>query len=96
MNKNCKPNIIVPDYFSVVVVQTINERNDISCKLRQNGMIAVVVEEGYTQYQIRNFEGLHAVCDNRSWIKITEGVESPGNLGYWVIPNIITENNIIK
>lgn len=52
MNKNCKPNIIIPDKYSVVVVQNIAERNNISCKLRQNGMIAVVVEEEYAQYQI--------------------------------------------
>ena len=75
-----------PDYYSIVVVSTLQERDNIPCKLRQNGTIAIVVEEGYTQYQIRNFEGLHAVCDNRSWVKIIEGIESPGNLGYWVIP----------
>ena len=73
MNKNCKPSIIIPDKYSVVVVQNITERNDISCKLRQNGTIAVVVEEGYAQYQIQTQEGLYSVCDNNAWVQISTG-----------------------
>ena len=73
MAKNCKPSIIIPDKYSVVVVQNITERNDISCKLRQNGMIAVVVEESYAQYQIRTQEGLYSVCDNNAWVQISTG-----------------------
>ena len=73
MTKNCKPSIIIPDKYSVVVVQNIAERNDISCKLRQNGMIAVVVEEGYAQYQIQTQEGLYSVCDNNAWVQISTG-----------------------
>ena len=73
MDKNCKPNIVVPDKYSVVVVQNITERNDISCKLRQNGMIAIVVEEGYAQYQIQTQEGFYGVCDNNAWVQIETG-----------------------
>ena len=73
MAKNCKPNIIIPDKYSVVVVQNITERNHISCKIRQNGMIAVVVEENYAQYQIRTKEGLYSVCNNNAWVKISTG-----------------------
>lgn len=73
MAKNCKPNIIIPDKYSVVVVQNITERNDISCKLRQNGMIAIVVEEGYAQYQIQTQEGFYGVCDNNTWAQIETG-----------------------
>ena len=76
MNKNCKPckpSIIIPDKYSVVVVQNITERNHISCKIRQNGTIAVVVEEGYAQYQIRTKEGLYSVCDNNAWVQISTG-----------------------
>lgn len=49
MKKNCKPKIIIPDKYSVVVVQNINERNNIPCALRQDGMVAIVVEEGYVE-----------------------------------------------
>ena len=73
MAKNCKPSIIIPDKYSVVVVQNIAERNHISCKIRQNGMIAVVVEENYAQYQIRTKEGLYSVCNNNAWVKISTG-----------------------
>ena len=73
MAKICKPNIIIPDKYSVVVVQNITERNHISCKIRQNGTIAVVVEEGYAQYQIRTKEGLYSVCDNNAWVQISTG-----------------------
>ena len=75
MAKNCKPNIIIPDKYSVVVVQTIAERNTISCKLRQNGMIAIVVEEGYAQYQIQTQQGLYGVCDNNAWVQIETGTK---------------------
>ena len=73
MAKNCKPNIIIPDKYSVVVVQNITERNNISCKLRQNGMIAIVVEEGYAQYQIQTKEGIYSVCNNNAWTQIETG-----------------------
>ena len=69
--KPCKPNIIIPDKYSVVVVQNIAERNHISCKIRQNGTIAVVGEEGYAQYQIQTQGGLYSVCNNNAWVKIS-------------------------
>ena len=75
MAKNCKPSIIIPDKYSVVVVQNITERNDISCKLRQNGMIAIVVEEGYAQYQIQTQQGFYGVCDNNAWVQIETGTK---------------------
>lgn len=40
MAKNCKPNIIVPDKYSVVVVRNLQERDNIPCKLRQDGMVS--------------------------------------------------------
>ena len=96
MAKNCKPSIIIPDKYSVVVVQNIAERNDISCKLRQNGTIAVVVEEGYAQYQIQTQGGLYSVCNNNAWVQIKTGDKhyvhdqfSPSSL--WVI-----EHNLNK
>ena len=75
MAKNCKPSIIIPDRYSVIVVQNITERNDISCKLRQNGMIAIVVEKDYAQYQIQTQQGFYGVCDNNAWVQIQTGTK---------------------
>lgn len=66
MVKNCKPNIINPDLYSVVVVQDIAERDKIPCKLRQDGMIAIIVDEEYTQYQIKTSIDV-SKCNNDSW-----------------------------
>ena len=74
MKKNCNNNKYVnPDYYSVVVVQTLQERDNIPCKLRQNGTIAIVVEEGYAQYQIQTKEGIYSVCNNNAWTQIETG-----------------------
>ena len=74
MKKNCNNNKYVnPDYYSVVVVQTLQERDNIPCKLRQNGMIAIVVEESYAQYQIQTKEGIYSVCNNNAWTQIETG-----------------------
>ena len=74
MKKNCNNNKYVnPDYYSVVIVQTLQERDNIPCKLRQNGTIAIVVEEGYAQYQIQTKEGIYSVCNNNAWVQIETG-----------------------
>lgn len=88
MNKKCKKNkFINPDYYSFVVVQDLNERNDIPCKLRQDGMIAVVVEEGYAQYQLQT--GLtQSKCENSSWVLVEENDVSSG---LWDFSEIIPE-----
>lgn len=41
------------DYFSYVIVRTLIERDNIPCKLRQNGMIAIVIEERFAEYQLQ-------------------------------------------
>lgn len=82
MKKNCNNNkFINPDYYSVVVVQDLNERNTIPCKLRQNGMVAVVVENNYAQYQLQTSMEL-GPCDNSAWVLIATGEEKfdGGNL----------------
>lgn len=54
VNKNCDlPPFFNEDYFGHVVVQTIEELNDIPCKLRQDGMVATVVQEDYSDYQLQ-------------------------------------------
>ena len=71
---NCNNNKYVnPDYYSVVVVQTLQERDNIPCKLRQNGTIAIVVERGYAQYQIQTEDGFYSVCNNNAWTQIETG-----------------------
>ena len=79
---DCNNNKYVnPDYYSVVVVQDLNERNTIPCKLRQNGMVAVVVENNYAQYQLQTSMEL-GPCDNSAWVLIATGEEKfdGGNL----------------
>ena len=54
VNKNCDlPPFFNTDYFAHVVVQTIEELNDIPCDLRQDGMVATVVQEAYSDYQLQ-------------------------------------------
>ena len=73
MKKNCNNKYVNPDYYSVVIVQTLQERDSIPCKLRQNGTIAIVVEESYAQYQIQTKEGIYSVCNNNAWTQIETG-----------------------
>lgn len=85
---DCGPHMIYPDHYAVVIVQTLVERNQLACSLRQNGMIAIVVEEGYAEYQIQNHNGLFDICDNRAWVKLTDG-DSLRPLGVWSTPTEI-------
>ena len=55
VNKNCDlPPFFNPDYFGHVVVQTIEELNSIPCKLRQDGLVATVVQDDYADYQLQS------------------------------------------
>ena len=66
---NCNNNkYINPDYYSVVVVKTIQERDNIPCKLRQEGMLVILVGEGYSPYQLQT----QNLCDNTKWVRIGE------------------------
>ena len=71
-----------PDYFAHVVVQTLEELESIPCKLRQDGMVATVVQEDYSDYQLQTSRTGFGVCDNNAWVKISTGSEvfSGGNL----------------
>ena len=62
-----------PDYFSHVVVQTIEELNSIPCKLRQDGMVASIVQDEYSKWQLQSSRTGFGVCDNRAWVKINSG-----------------------
>ena len=79
--KECNKNSVInPDYYSVVVVQDIAERDRIPCKLRQNGMIAIVVEEDYREYQLKIDEEGLSICNNNSW---KEKKGTFGSIGVW-------------
>ena len=60
---DCGDNYKNPDYYSFVIVRNITERNNLPCKLRQNGMITVVIEENFKHYQIQTTPEIGA-CNN--------------------------------
>ena len=83
VNKNCDlPPFFNTDYFSHVVVQTLEELESIPCKLRQDGMVATVVQEDYSDYQLQTSRTGFGICDNNAWVKISIGDEvfNGGNL----------------
>ena len=74
VNKDCElPPFFNEDYFGHVVVQTIEELNSIPCKLRQDGMLATVVQDSYAEWQLQSSRIGFSKCDNRSWVKINSG-----------------------
>ena len=83
VNKNCElPPFFNEDYFAHVVVQTLGELESIPCKLRQDGMVATVVQESYSDYQLQTSRTGFGICDNNAWVKVSIGDEvfSGGNL----------------
>ena len=83
VNKNCDlPPFFNTDYFSHVVVQTLGELESVPCKLRQDGMIATVVQDDYSDYQLQSSRTGFGICDNNAWVKISIGDEvfNGGNL----------------
>ena len=74
VNKDCDlPPFFNEDYFGHVVVQTIAELNDIPCDLRQDGMLATVVQDSYAEWQLQSSRIGFSKCDNRSWVRIGKG-----------------------
>ena len=63
------------DYFAHVVVQTLGELESIPCKLRQDGMVATVVQKDYSDYQLQTSRTGFGICDNNAWVKISNGDE---------------------
>ena len=83
VNKDCDlPPFFNPDYFAHVVVQTLDELNSIPCKLRQDGMVATVVQDSYSEWQLQSSRTGFGICDNNAWVKISIGDEvfNGGNL----------------
>ena len=75
VNKNCGlPPFFNPDYFGHVVVQTIEELDSIPCKLRQDGMVATVVQDEYSEWQLQSSRTGSGICDNNAWVKISNGM----------------------
>lgn len=75
-NKN-KDNVKKLHYF---IVNTIEERDSIICNCRENGLIVFVINEGYSQYQLRAEDS--NLCNNLNWYKISAGdiIEDNNNL----------------
>ena len=87
-----------PDYYSVVVVQTLQERDNIPCKLRQDGMLVVVVEEGpYSKYQIKASELGLSACDNNSFTRVVDGGMGLSSYEIWLsLGNVGSKIDFIK
>ena len=62
-----------PDYYAHVVVQTVEELESIPCKLRQDGLVATVVQDDYADYQLQSSRTGFGICDNNAWVKINSG-----------------------
>ena len=62
-----------PDYYAHVVVQTVGELESIPCKLRQDGLVATVVQDDYADYQLQSSRTGFGICDNNAWVKINSG-----------------------
>ena len=70
VNKNCDlPPFFNEDYFGHVVVQTIEELNAIPCELRQDGMLATVVQDSYAEWQLQSSRIGFSKCIRKSYIK---------------------------
>ncbi|MBQ0148932.1 MAG: hypothetical protein KBS93_10935 [Flavobacteriaceae bacterium] len=86
--ENCKPvekcedtsQSCNPDKCGHIVVNTIEELHMIPCKIRQPGMTVTVIEEDYSDYRLQTAKTGFGICDNNSWVKISNGGEVPGNI----------------
>lgn len=63
--------------YSVIIVDTVLDRDSIPCKLRQNGMIAIIPKLDYIQYQLQVPVG-SSKCSNENWVELA----SEGNGGF--------------
>ena len=51
----------------VIIVKTLQERNNIPCKLRTEGLIVIVTSNNYEEYQLRpTLE--NSLCSNNAWV----------------------------
>ena len=76
VNKDCElPPFFNEDYFAHVVVQTLEELESIPCKLRQDGMVATVVQDEYSEWRLQSSKTGFGVCDNNAWVKMSDGGE---------------------
>lgn len=98
MELNKETPYINQDYYSFIVVRTIAERDNIPCKLRQDGMVVTVVEQDYYQrYQIQAEITGFDICDNRSWERVIDA--GPGLSAYevWLSAgNVGSEGDFIE
>lgn len=82
-----------PDEFGHIVVQTITELHNVPCKLRQDGMVATVVEDGYSEWQLQTTTTGFGKCDNKAWVKVGTGESSSTSGGNLLIFDTDQERN---
>jgi hypothetical protein len=87
---NCGKKVFYPDNYSMIIVQNIIERNDIACSLRQNGMLAIVVEEDFRTYIIKESENI-TICNNDAW----EVYKSPGGADRYIAQTIAERDSVV-
>lgn len=51
----------------VKIVKTLQERDNIPCKLRTEGLIVIVTENNYEEYQLRPTSE-NPICSNNAWV----------------------------
>ena len=83
------------DYFSYVIVQTLKERDNIPCKLRQNGMIAIVIEERFAEYQLQTSLS-SGICNNTSWKRIRDGHQNYDSSNLFLFKDITEVDLFLK
>lgn len=60
----------------VKIVKTLQERDNIPCKLRTEGLIVIVTENNYEEYQLRPTSE-NPICSNNAWVILDS---NPGGL----------------
>ena len=96
---NCsKDKYINPDYYTVVIVRSLQERNNIPCKLRQDGMMVNVLDEGYYhRYQIQSIKTGKSICDNASFVKVVDAGQGLSAYEVWLsLGNVGSEIDFFK
>ena len=51
------------------------ELDSIPCKLRQDGVVASIVQDEYSKWQLQSSRTGSGICDNNAWVKISNGDE---------------------
>ena len=85
----------------VIIVKTLQERDNIPCKLRVEGLIVIVTSNNYIEYQLRpTLE--NSLCSNNAWVIHSSGTgESNVHANSFKIKggtgeNVLLDNGTVK